>query len=85
MAQAPDPYLTLLKVREMIEKNRRPATLIAEFLQSGKTEANAIGNYLIDYNESVKLMTSPQGRKWLHFWLDDTLDYLRKIAEQGEH
>ena len=83
MAQAPDPYMTFLRIKEMIEKNRRPATLIAEFLQSGRTEANAIGNYLIDYCDSVKLMTSPKGRKWLHYWLNDTLDYLQKIAEQA--
>lgn len=83
LLEPPDPYLAYLKVKEMIEQNKRPALLIAEFLQSGSTIANSMGNYLIEYNEAVKMMTSPKGRKWLHFWLEDTLDYWQKIAEQA--
>lgn len=78
-----DPITIFLKLKRAVEENKRPTLILHQFLTSGKKEANLIGNYLIDHRETVKLLTSPKGREWIHRWLDDVLNYLQKIAEEA--
>lgn len=80
--QLPDPYQVLAMLKKAIHENQRPAVLIHSFLVSGKTEANLIGNMIFSNKAAMRLLTSPEGRKYIHQWLDDTLDYLQKFAEQ---
>lgn len=81
LPETPDPVRTYLTLKRHIQLNSRPATLIHQFLASGSNESNLTANILIDNYDSIVLLCSPDGRKWLHTWLDDTLDYLKKIVE----
>lgn len=81
--QPPDPSRTYLQVKEAIKQNKRPTLILHKFLDSGAKQANLIGNYIIEYRETVMLLCSPKGRKWLYFWLNDTLDFLQKVAREG--
>jgi len=85
LPEPPPPQKVYFQLEQSILQNKRPTDMIHQFLTSGSKDANLIGNYLIDYRESVKLLTSPQGRAWLHRWLDDTLNFLQKIANEAQH
>ena len=84
MANMPDPYMTKIKLEEAIKQNKPPRMMLWEFLASGSKEANIIANWLIDYKEAIKILTSPLGRKYLQYWLDDTLNYLQKYANEAQ-
>lgn len=84
MANLPSALTVKYKVEEAIRQNKRPRIMLWEFLGSGSKEANVIANWLIDYKETIKVLTSKQGRVYLHFWLDDTLDYLEVYANKAE-
>lgn len=83
MSELPDPAIVEINTREAVQRNKRPATMLHEFLDSGRKEANFIANTLIDYRSAIRVLTSPMGRKYLHAWLDDTLNYLQKYAEEA--
>ena len=80
--QLPDPYQVLHALKKAIQQNQRPTILLHAFLTSGSATANIIGNLLFSNKAAMQLLTSPEGRKYIHLWLDDTLDYLQKFAEQ---
>lgn len=82
--EPPDPALVLARLKKAVLNNESPVQMLYSFLVSGSKEANILGNIMIDNRESLKFLTSPTGRKWLHRWLDHTLDYLRKYAEEAE-
>ena len=84
MANMPDPLITRLKLEQALKMNKRPRILLWEFLASGSKEANVIANWLIDYKEAIKILTSKEGRAYLHYWLDDTLNYLQKYANEAQ-
>ena len=84
MANMPAPYTVAVKTREAILRNQRPRMLLFDFLSSGSKEANVIANWLIDYKEAIKILTSKEGRAYLHYWLDDTLNYLQKYANEAQ-
>jgi hypothetical protein len=77
----PNPDAVVYHLRKAIQTDERPAVLLHRFLKSGRAEANAIGNTLFTNKQAMRLLTSPAGRKYIHRWLDDTLDYLAKFAE----
>lgn len=79
--QLPDPTITAIQLRNAIRQNKRPAVMLHEFLSSGRAEANLMANTLRDNREVIRILTSPEGRKWLNYWLKDTLNYLQKLAE----
>jgi len=81
LPQTPDPTKSYMQLLNAISENKRPTALLYELLASDTTEGNLIGNYIIQYKDSVKLLCSPRGREWLQRWLKDFLDYLQKIAE----
>ena len=84
MANLPSALTVKFKVEEAIRQNKRPRLMLWEFLASGTKEANVIANWLIDYKEAIKVLTSKQGRAYLHYWLEDTLNYLEVYANQAE-
>ena len=84
MANLPDALTVRFKLQEAIRQNKRPRMLLFEFLSSGSKEANVIANWLIDYKEAMKILTSREGRTYLHYWLEDTLNYLEVYANQAE-
>ena len=84
MANMPAPYTVAVKTREAILRNQRPTDLLIGFLGSGSFQSNTVANWLIDYKEAVKVLTSKEGRAYLHYWLDDTLNYLQKYANEAQ-
>lgn len=84
LPKPPGPAQVYAQLKAAITHNKRPTLMLHQFLTSGKTEANAVGNYMIDYRDTILLLTGPAGRRWLHFWLDDLLNFLEKIAKEGK-
>ena len=78
-----DPMLVASETEGKIRRNERPANIIHDFLDSGTPESNFVANLFITYKNVILLMTSPQGRKWIYRWLDDTLNYLEQIAKES--
>lgn len=82
MFSSPNPTKTYLELKNAIAQNKRPVLFLHAFLSSGSTEANIIYSEIAKNKTTLKLITSPEGRKWIKFWLDDILNFLQKIAEQ---
>uniref|UniRef100_A0A6M3L1D2 Uncharacterized protein n=1 Tax=viral metagenome TaxID=1070528 RepID=A0A6M3L1D2_9ZZZZ len=77
----PDPVRTVIQIKRMIANNERPVTLLYQFLNSRSTTANLVANTIVSNREAIKVLTSPAGRKWVKYWLDDFLTYLQQMAE----
>lgn len=63
-----------------IKNDQSPTTFIYTFLSSKSLEANVVANQIVEKKSVVKLLTSPEGKRWLHKHLDATLDYIARIA-----
>lgn len=82
--EAPDPLLTLNKIKKHVIQDNRPADLLYEILSSDNAASNYVGNSMVDYRDTILYLTSPQGRAWIKRWLDDTLNYLQQLAEASK-
>ena len=69
------------RLEEAIRRNRRPSDMLYEFLTSGTKEANFLANQMVNNGDVMAVITSPAGRKWIHQYLDQTLDYLQKFTQ----
>lgn len=79
----PSPLTVYATFKEVIRKNEAPSTLLYQFLSSGSKEANYIANMMIDNKGALLLLTSPEGRKWAHRYVDDFLNYLDTYAKNA--
>lgn len=77
----PDSRKVYMQLLNAINKDSRPADLFYGFLASGRAEGNFIANNIQEYKHAILLLTSSKGRQWMHKHLDDTLNYLQKLAE----
>ena len=80
MPKTPDSSQVYHILLDAIKNNKRPQIMFYNFLSSKSMEANILANIMVNNKRALKLLTSPAGRNWLHFWLDDTLNYLEKFA-----
>lgn len=79
----PNPGTVTYQLQQAIAQNKRPQLLLIEFLTSNTKEANYLGNAMVDNRQAIRILTSPAGRKWIQYWLEDTLNYLQAYAEQA--
>jgi hypothetical protein len=79
----PNPVQVYMKFKDVLRRDVAPSTLLYQFLSSGTKEANYIANMMIDNRDALILLTTPEGRKWAHRWIDDFLNYLDTYAKNA--
>jgi hypothetical protein len=63
-----------------IKADKNPTSILYTFLASQTIEGNVVANQIVQNRSIVKLLTSPEGKRWLHKHLDATLDYIAQVA-----
>ena len=76
----PNPDQVYYELYEAIRLDKRPCRMIKDFIDSKTVAANILNGQIFGNKRALALLVSPQGRAWLHKWLDDTLDYFQLIA-----
>ena len=68
------------QLRAAIKSGKRPADLIYDFLICGSMEATIVNSKISENKAIIRLITEPEGRKWIRDHLDETLDYIASLA-----
>ena len=77
----PNPDQVYYELYEAIRLNKRPCLMLKQFLESGSMSANIMSGQIFGNKRALAILTSPQGRKWVHDWIDDTLNYIEVLSK----
>lgn len=79
-----NPDQVYYELYEAIRLNKRPCVMLKQYIDSRSLQANILSKVIFGNTRALALLTSPQGRDWLHRWLDDTLNYLEQMSRMSQ-
>lgn len=83
MFKLPGPAVLNAQLQEAIRKDMQPSQLLYQFLSNsnGSMASNYIANTLLENKLLLRTLSSPEGRRWIHKWFDNFLDYLQQLSQ----